>query len=165
MRSLALIVLALAGWLAGCDQQRVAKLEPGVASEADVRREFGEPTLVVEKADGTKLLEYPRQPEGVANYLAIIGADGKLSALTQQLTPDNFAQVQPGMSQDAVRRLLGKPARSQRFDLKPDEEHWEWRFEAAGGKRQVFTATFGRDAKVTSTSTGDDSRDTQPGGR
>ena len=39
--------LAVAVWvaavfaLAGCDQQRIAKLEEGVATEADVKREFG----------------------------------------------------------------------------------------------------------------------------
>lgn len=168
MRALVLTLLALMTWLlglTGCDQQRVAKLEPGMASEADVRREFGEPTLVIEKADGTKLLEYPRQPEGWTNYLAVIGADGKLSALTQQLTPENFAQVQPGMSDDAVRRLLGKPATAQRFDLKPDESHWHWRFQEPSGHNKVFTVTFGADAKVKATAVGDDPRDHQIGGK
>lgn len=164
MRFLFPLVCVLLLGLGACDQQRVAKLEPGLASEADVRREFGEPTRIIEKADGTKLLEYPRQPEGTTNYLAVIGADGKLSALTQQLTPENFAQVQTGMAQDAVRRLLGKAARTQRFDLKPDEEHWEWRFEEKGGHRKVFTVTFDREGKVKSTAIGADSRDTQVGG-
>ena len=168
MRRLLLIVLAMAttvAWVAGCDQQRAAELQPGVSTEADVRREFGGPTLIYEKLDGSKQLEYPRQPEGVTNYLAVIGADGKLSALTQQLTPDNFAQVQPGMAQEAVRRLLGKPAKTQRFDLKPNEEHWLWRFEETGGHKRLFTATFGPDKLVTATTIGEDSSDTQIGGR
>jgi SmpA / OmlA family len=164
MRQLVLLWICLAASLAGCDQQRSAKLEPGVATEAEVRREFGEPALIVEKADGTKLLEYPRQPEGSTNYLAVIGADGKLTALTQLLTPENFAQVQPGMAQNAVRRLLGKPAKTQRFDLKPGEEHWQWRFQEPGGHRKVFTVTFGADSRVVSTAIADDTRDTQPGG-
>lgn len=167
MRRWALGLGVLAAWaaLAGCDQQRASKLEPGVATEADLQREFGQPARIIEKADGTKLYEYPRQPEGVTNYLAVIGADGKLSALTQQLTPENFAQVQPGMTQAAVRSLLGKPAGSQRFDLKPDEEHWTWRFEETGGHRRVFTVTFDREGRVKAASVGEDPRDTQIGGK
>ena len=164
-RVLTVAAAAAAAVLAGCDQQRVSKLEPGVATEADLKREFGEPTRIIEKADGTKLYEYPRQPEGVTNYLAVIGADGKLTALTQQLTPDNFAQVQPGMTQAAVRSLLGKPAKTQRFDLKPDEEHWQWRFEETGGHRRVFTVTFDREGKVKLSAIGEDPRDTQIGGK
>ena len=163
MSTLVLAMLALAA--AGCDQQRAANVQEGQSTEADVRRQFGEPTQITEKADGSKLLEYPRQPEGTTNYLAVIGTDGKLSALTQQLTPENFAQVQNGMAQPAVRRLLGKPAKTQRFDLKPDEEHWSWRFEEKGGHRRIFTVTFDAESKVKATATGEDPRDTQPGGR
>lgn len=159
----ALFLAALA--LAGCDQQRVQNLNEGLSTEADVRKQFGEPTQIIEKADGSKLLEYPRQPEGSTNYLALIGPDGKLTALTQQLTRENFEQVQPGMAQAAVRRLLGKPAQMQRFALKPDEEHWDWRFQEPGGQRKVFAVTFGADALVKATAITDDPRDTQPGGR
>ncbi len=164
MRQWAMVLTVLA-LLAGCDQQRVSKLEPGVATEADLKREFGEPTRIIEKADGTKVYEYARQPEGVTNYRALIGADGRLTALTQQLTPENFAQVQPGMSQAAVRNLLGKPAKTERFDLKPDETHWHWRFEERGGQRRVFSVTFDRGGEVQASAIGDDPRDTQIGGK
>lgn len=164
MRGMSALFLAVLA-LAGCDQQRVQNLSDGLSTEADVRKQFGEPTQIIEKADGSKLLEYPRQPEGSTNYLALIGPDGKLSALTQQLTRENFDQVQPGMAQAAVRRLLGKPAQTQRFQLKPDEEHWDWRFQEPGGQRKVFAVTFGPDALVKTTAITDDPRDTQPGGR
>lgn len=163
--TLGLAALAAAAAFTGCDQQRAAKLEPGVATEADLVREFGQPTRIIEKADGTKVYEYPRQPEGVTNYRALIGTDGRLTALTQQLTPGNFAQVQPGMSQAAVRNLLGPPAKTERFDLKPGEEHWHWRFEASGGQRRVFSVTFDRAGVVQASAIGDDPRDTQIGGR
>ena len=136
MRLLA-ILLAAAAALAACDQQRIEKLEEGVATEADVRRQFGEPVQITEKADGSKVLEYPRQPEGSTNYLITIGADGKMSSLRQLLTPINFAKVQPGMDQAEVRRTLGKPARTQRFAMKPDEDVWEWRF-LDGQQKKVF---------------------------
>ena len=162
MRTLPLILLS-AALLVACDAQRIEKLEEGVATEADVRRQFGDPMTVTEKADGSKVMEYPRQPEGSTNYLITIGADGKMSALRQLLSPANFAKVQPGLSQDEVRRMLGKPAKTQRFALKPDEEIWDWRF-LDGSTRKVFSVTFGADARVMSSAVGDDTRDTQPGG-
>lgn len=161
-KGLGLAVLVVA---AGCDQQRVANVQEGLSTEADVRKQFGEPVQIIEKADGSKLLEYPRQPEGWTNYLAVIGADGKVSALIQQLTPEHFEQVQPGMAQAAVRRLLGRPAKVERYALKPDEEHWLWRFQQPDGQRKVFNVRFGKDALVTATATTDDPREQQIGGK
>ena len=158
MRLLA-ILLAAAAALAACDQQRIEKLEEGVATEADVRRQFGEPVQITEKADGSKVFDYPRQPEGSTNYVITIGADGKMSSLRQLLTPINFAKVQPGMDQSEVRRTLGKPAKTQRFAMKPDEDVWEWRF-LDGQQKKVFSVTFDREAKVLSSATTDDPRET-----
>ena len=62
-----------------CDEQRAARLEEGVSTEADVRREFGEPVQITERADGSKVLSYPRQPEGATNYEIDIGPeDGRV---------------------------------------------------------------------------------------
>jgi hypothetical protein len=158
MRLLACLIAASA-LLAACDQQRIEKLEEGVATEADVRRQFGEPVQITEQADGSKVFDYPRQPEGSTNYVITIGADGKMSSLRQLLTPINFAKVQPGMDQSEVRRTLGKPAKTQRFAMKPDEDVWEWRF-LDGQQKKVFIVTFDRDAKVLSSATADDPRET-----
>ena len=158
-RPLMIALLAAAGLLTACDQERVAKLEEGVATETDVRKQFGEPTQIVEHADGSKLLEYPRQPEGWTNYAIEIGADGKMSSLRQLLTPINFAKVQAGMDQAEVRRTLGKPAKTQRYSMKPDEEVWEWRF-MDGQQKKVFNVTFDRDARVLHSAISDDPRET-----
>ena len=146
--------------LLGCDQQRIAKLEEGVSSEADVKREFGEPKAVFNEADGSRTFEYPRQPEGQVNYFITIGADGKMTALRQVLKPAEFAKIVPGLDKTEVRKLLGRPAKTQRFDLKPDEEHWEWRW-LDGQQSKLFNVTFDRDGKVTSSATADDMRATQ----
>jgi outer membrane protein assembly factor BamE (lipoprotein component of BamABCDE complex) len=156
------LAAALIAGLAACDAQRIEKLEEGYSTEADVRRQFGDPTLVTERADGSKRLEYPRQPEGTTNYVIEIGADGKMSALRQQLTPENFARVQPGMAEDAVRQLLGRPAKVWRFPTRPGEEVWDWRFER-GQTRQVFSATFGANHQVLSTAVAEDTRQADPG--
>ena len=163
MRVLTLWLLSAAALLVACDAKRIEKLEEGVATEADVRQQFGDPVTITEKADGSKIMEYPRQPEGSTNYLITIGADGKMSALRQLLSPANFAKVQPGLAKDEVRKLLGKPAKTQRFALKPDEEIWDWRF-IESGVPKVFSVTFGGDAKVMSTAVGNDPRDTHTGG-
>jgi hypothetical protein len=83
--------------LVACDQQRVAQLEEGVATEADVRKQFGEPAAIYNEADGGRVFDYPRQPEGRANYMITIGPDGKMSALRQVLKPAEFAKVTPGL--------------------------------------------------------------------
>ncbi len=162
MRLIAMLTTLLA-LLAGCDQQRIEQLQPGVSVEADVRRVFGEPTQVTERADGGKLLEYPRQPEGHTNYLITMGADGTLQSVVQTLTPQNFARVQPGMAQDEVRRLLGIPAQKRRFAMKPDEDVWEWRF-LDGQEKKVFSVTFDREYRVLATAVADDPRETRVGG-
>ena len=158
------LLLAGAALLSACDQQRIEKLEEGLSTEADVRRQFGEPVQITEKADGARVLDYPRQPEGSTNYVITIGADGKMSSLRQLLTPTNFAKVQAGMDQIEVRRTLGRPAKTQRFALKPDEEVWDWRF-LDGQQKKVFSVTFDRENKVMGTATTDDPRDTLAGGK
>ena len=90
--------------------------------------QFGEPQATYNEADGGKTFEYSRQPEGQVAWMITIGADGKMSALRQVLKPTEFAKVKPGMDKADVRRLLGKPGKTARFDLKPDEEHWDWRW-------------------------------------
>ena len=151
-----------AALLTACDAQRVEKLEEGVATELQVRQQFGEPVTVTVEADGTRTMEYPRQPEGNANYLIQIGPDGKMSSLRQLLTPDNFARVQAGQGPLEVRKLLGRPAVMRRFDLK-NEDVWEWRFLQGGKDAKVFSVTFDATGKVVSTGTADDTRLTDPG--
>ena len=143
--------------LAGCDPQRVEKLEEGVSTEAQVRKEFGEPANIMLEADGSRSLEYPRQPEGWTNYLIKIGPDGKLSSLRQLLNEDNFARVQPGLSGMQVRAMLGRPAKLQHYDLK-DEDVMSWRFKPRGQESKLFSVTF-VNGKATGTSITDDPRE------
>jgi 2-polyprenyl-6-methoxyphenol hydroxylase-like FAD-dependent oxidoreductase len=150
-------MVSLLSLLLGCDPQRVAKLEEGVATEADVKAQFGEPPVTYNEADGGRTFEYSRQPEGQVAYMITIGADGKMSALRQVLKPAEFAKVTPGLDKAAVRRLLGKPAKTAKFELKPDEEHWDWRW-LDGQVAKFFSVTFDRDGKVVSTAVTDDLR-------
>lgn len=150
----------LAMWLAGCEPQRAEMLAEEVSTEDDVRRMFGEPRTVTVAADGTRTLEYPRQPEGYANYIMVIGTNGKLSSLRQLLNPDNFAKVKPGMDRAAVLAILGPHARERSFDLKK-ETLVEWRFRD-GQEPKVFEVTFGPEGLVTGTAIMADRRDVEP---
>ena len=132
--------------LAGCDPKRISELEEGVATEADVRAQFGEPENIWQTAGG-RVLEYNRQPQGQKNYMITIGADGKMSALRQVLTPENFDKVRPGMPMEDLRKLLGKPAKRTPYPLK-NETEWEWRWVQPPNSPMVFTASLNDDQRV-----------------
>ncbi len=149
--------------LAGCDQQRVAELEEGVSTEADVRARFGEPEKIWDAADmastplpgaaaapGARTFEYNRQPQGQVNYMITIGVDGRMSALRQVLSPQNFAKVLPGMSMEQVRKMLGKPMKITPYAAK-QQTHYDWRYLNPPSTAMVFTVVFDQDLRVIST--------------
>lgn len=157
------VVLALAG----CDPQHIKELEEGVATEADVRARFGEPEKIWLAADlagspfpavaaqpGARTLEYNRQPEGLVNYMITIGPDGRMSALRQVLTPQNFALVLPGMPMEQVRKMLGKPMKVTPYALQ-QETHYDWRYLSAPSTPKIFTVVFDRDLRVVRTASVD----------
>ncbi|MES2187320.1 MAG: outer membrane protein assembly factor BamE [Pseudomonadota bacterium] len=141
-----LVSLAIA-LLAACDGQRIQALEEGVSTEADVRRQFGEPERIWPGPGGSQVFEYDRQPSGQRNYMIAIGPDGKMAALRQVLTPENFQRIVPGMPADEVRQRLGRPARVTPYALK-NEIVWDWRYLQPPVNAMVFSVTFGPDSKV-----------------
>ena len=158
-----LVVLAAMVGLSGCDTKRIAELEEGVATEADVRTKFGEPAAVYAEENGARTFEYPRQPEGQVNYMITIGADGKMSALRQVLKDASFAKVMPGMDKAQLRRLLGRPAKTQFYELK-QEEVWDWHFRHENNDSKLFSVTLDKNGRVLSTATTLDPRTNLPGG-
>ena len=149
--------------LVGCDPQRIAELEEGVATEADVRARFGEPEKVWDAADlaslpvpgtaaapGAKTFEYNRQPAGNVNYMITIGPDGKMSALRQVLAPQNFAKVLPGMPMETVRKMLGKPMKVTPY-VAQQTTHYDWRYLNPPSSVMIFTVVFDQNLSVVST--------------
>jgi outer membrane protein assembly factor BamE (lipoprotein component of BamABCDE complex) len=150
------VLLALLA-LTACDQRAISELEEGVSTEADVREKFGPPEAVWDGPDGAQVYEYNRQPAGYQNYQITIGADGKMTALRQVLTPRTFAEIQPGMAMEEVRKLLGKPMKITTYDLKKETHYdWRWRDGPNDSDSQVFTVVFSPDLRVISTATGRD---------
>lgn len=143
--------------LTGCDQQTISELEEGLSTESDVRMKFGEPDAVWQEPNGSHTLEYDRQPEGTTNYMITIGADGKMSALRQVLSPVNFAKITPGMDVQEVRRRLGKPMKTTPFPHQ-SQWHYDWRYQDGpnNSDRKIFTVIFTSDLKVISTQSVED---------
>ena len=157
--ALAVVVLVFAG----CDRQRIEALEEGVATEADVRKQFGVPAAVYREADGSTTLEYTRQPEGRQNYMITIGTDGRMASLRQVLKAADFARVVGGLDKPQVRRLLGQPAAKQQFALK-QEEVWDWRY-VESNENRIFSVTFDAAGRVASTASTLDLQGVVPGGK
>ena len=160
---MAMGLISLLAGLVGCDPQRIAELEEGVATEADVRARFGEPEKIWDAADmaklplpgaaaapGARTFEYNRQPAGNVNYMITIGQDGKMTALRQVLAPQNFAHVLPGMPMETVRKMLGKPMKITPYALQ-QTIHYDWRYVNPPTTAMIFTVVFDRDLKVVST--------------
>ena len=133
--------------LLGCDQQKIDTLEEGLSTEIDVRKAFGEPETIWPEPNGSRTFEYPSQPMGHRNYMITIGSDGVMTALRQVLTPHVFEQIQPGMTQEQVRRMLGKPAQRMTYQLK-QETDWDWNWIDPPNQEMEFTVTFGANGTV-----------------
>ena len=160
---LAMGLLSVLAGLVACDPQRIAELEEGVATEADVRARFGEPEKIWDAGDmaslpmagaaaapGARTFEYNRQPSGNVNYMITIGPDGKMSALRQVLSPQNFAQILPGMPMETVRKMLGKPMKITPYALQQTTHH-DWRYLNPPTTAMILTVVFDRDLKVVTT--------------
>ncbi len=137
------------------DSQLFKGIVVGESSEDDVRKQAGHPEITWEEEDGGRRLEYPRGPEGATTWMVTIGADGKVRAIEQVLTAENFARVRAGMSRDDIRRLVGKPTKVEAFALKK-EEVWGYRWWESAQEKAFFNVHFNADGKVTHTSRSDE---------
>ena len=131
------LLLAAALGLSGC-----ATVTPTYTTEAEVLAARGEPTERRPGNDGTTTLEYATQPEGTTCLMVQIDAGGKVVRQWDALARENLARVRPGMSREAVSRLLG-PHRSERVYPDTREEVWDWRIRHRGrGSATLFNVHF-----------------------
>ena len=139
--------------LAGCDKVAMDSLKPGVSSEGDVIAALGQPERIWQEGDGGRTLEYNRQPFGIVNYMIRIAPSGTMTAMNQVLTQEYFDRIKPGMSQEEVRYILGKPAQKTPYRLSRTEA-WVWRFQHFPSQNKGFYVTFDQNGRVQSTSIG-----------
>lgn len=126
-----------------CDARQLRRLQPGRTRMAEARGRLGPPHAQWLEADGGMTLEFSRQPQGARCYMLRFDADGVLRDVEQVLNESRFDRIQPGMTDETVRRLLGTPARSLRYALKGESE-WRWRLEddASIGHPVYFSVEF-----------------------
>lgn len=96
-------------------------------TEAQLVAQMGQPDAVRQTASGTRL-EFPRGPMGHHTWFAEVDAQGKVVKVEQVLTERNFNQLTPGMTQDEVRRRLGRPGEVQRLGRSRGVV-WNYRYE------------------------------------
>jgi outer membrane protein assembly factor BamE (lipoprotein component of BamABCDE complex) len=150
MRRFLLTLLAPLAALVGCDTG-ISQLKPGVSTATEVRSVMGNPTFEWKAPDGSYTWEFARGPEGVVTYMVELGPDNVMRALRQVLTAEYFGRIQPGMRQDEVRKLIGKPGQRTQFP-NLQEEVWSWRFEQSHGNPWFFNVHFAPDGAVKRTS-------------
>jgi outer membrane protein assembly factor BamE (lipoprotein component of BamABCDE complex) len=123
-----LLFLAAAVALAGCGSLRPA--EPGM-STAQLESAMGPAADKRVHSDGETWYYYPRQPHGLAMFVARVDREGKVIAVEQRLTDENVARLEKGKSRaDDVRDLLGPPWKVWPFP-RMQRDIWEYRMQAA----------------------------------
>jgi outer membrane protein assembly factor BamE (lipoprotein component of BamABCDE complex) len=141
--------LLAASLLAGCASYSGYGLKPGVSTEAEVRTTMGAPAAEFTQGDGSRRLVYPRGPLGTRTFMADVGPDRRLTAVTQVLDDDTFHRIQPGQTREDVLRTIGPPGQSMGF---PRTGHtaWDYRYTDTWGYLAIFSVTFDRDGIVVS---------------
>jgi hypothetical protein len=117
-------LLALAVLPAACANfSAVSQGDSALTVEARV----GAPGTVWKNADGSEMWEYPQGYYAVQTFMVAFDPDHAVREVHQVLNEAYFSRIQPGMSREDVRRLIGKPREIWYFPAR-DEETWTWRY-------------------------------------
>jgi hypothetical protein len=149
MGKITIIVLPLLLALAGCAEQHLFGLKPGIATRADVERALGQPAQRWADPDGTAQWAYVTGPEGYRSYMVRLNRDGTLQSLDVVTREASFSRITPGMNQDQVLRTLGPPQPSWTALFPARKELvWEWRYCDAWGFAARFDVMMDADSGV-----------------
>ena len=97
-------------------------------SRDEVVARMGPPDLERPLEAGSRL-EFPRGPYGKHTWFVYFDAAGRSTRAEQVLTEQNFMRINPGMAQDEVRQLLGRPNEVRRLG-RDRGELWSYRYES-----------------------------------
>lgn len=147
------------GSLAGCDYIAQKELQPGISTKDDVLLKMGKPEMIWEEKDGSSKYEYPRGPEGHETYMVSLTPDGRYLGMENILVDATFAKVKTGMTRDELRKLLGRPTKTEIFKLK-QEEVWTWRHKGIHYKSRRFHVMMDLQGIVKGTDATDDPSET-----
>ncbi|HEX4782114.1 MAG TPA: hypothetical protein VH301_15230, partial [Usitatibacter sp.] len=125
IRKAKIVLLLAAAALAGCASYDGRTLQPGIP-EAEVKATMGPPAMEV-PVEGGKRLVYPKGPLGTQTFMADLGPDGRLIAVSNVLTDGVFDRMQPGITEKDVLRMIGPPNQSMEFP-RSNTHAWEYRY-------------------------------------
>jgi hypothetical protein len=133
-----LFFLLLAGALAGCAAP--GSFTPQQSTITDVRARMGSPTDIRFDRNGDELWEYATGPRGTETYVFRFGKDGRIKAVTQLLTEEQFGKIAPNQTTKAgARDLLGRPSDAS---FLRNGTSWSWRVRV-GARDGHFVVRFG----------------------
>ena len=135
---------AVAALLTGCAGLQYPAFAPGTGM-SEVESRLGKPTDVIKASDGDTLWQYPTGPVGQTTYMVRFGTDQRSKASYQALTLQQFAQIRPGMTQEEIRVLLGRPGETSAFS-RMNQDVWSYRYQASASDNRIFNVHF--DAKT-----------------
>jgi hypothetical protein len=153
-RSVALVpvLCLLAAALAACGSLRpAASLPPGTAID-EARHALGGVSGEYALAGGGTRLEFRQGSFGRETYMLDFDASGRLVTSRQVLTPQTFATILPGMTQDDVLFRIGRPAFIVPVGWQKLQV-WSYRFGGLDGDCVVFQVSISN-ANHTVTDTG-----------
>ncbi|QID19298.1 outer membrane protein assembly factor BamE [Nitrogeniibacter mangrovi] len=143
-------LLGLVG-LGGCERYLMEDIRPGVTTRAELKSHLGDPGIEWRNADGTVVWEYSMQPSGITCYHVTLDRAGVVKRVEQVLTEARMAQISAGMTEDQVRRLIGKPAKRTSFPNK-GETVWDWLIDDRMPSESIyFNVHFDGNGRVTQT--------------
>ena len=122
-------------------------------TEQSLLENRGKPSVVWRNDDGTRTLVYATQPFGQTCWMYTVDAAGQIIAAHDALLRDNLRNVQPGLTMDAVRHLLGPEYKQMYFSLS-DLTTLEWTIAKEWENRSILATRFVvyfRDEKVVKT--------------
>lgn len=109
---LSIVCVFVASLLTACSGYAPPANLSGVTADQLVAQ-MGPPETRRPVDGGGTRLEFPRGPYGLHTWFVYLDANGRAVRAEQVLTEQNFGQINPGMSEDEVRRLLGRPGEVQ----------------------------------------------------
>jgi outer membrane protein assembly factor BamE (lipoprotein component of BamABCDE complex) len=142
------LCIALALVASACAAYSGYNLQPGT-SEEQVRQTMGAPAAVYEQGDGSRVLAYPKGPEGVETFMARVGADGRLVRIDQVLSDGRFEAIQPGLTEQQVLRMLGPPRDHMAF-ARSATHAWDYKYQDTWGYPAIFSVIFDQHGVVVS---------------
>lgn len=98
------------------------------ASQEELVARMGAPETERTVADGGRLLEFPTGPYGKKTWFVTLDAAGRVVRAEQVLTESNFLRINPGMSQQDVHNILGRPGQVQPLG-RGRGMIWQYRYE------------------------------------